>query len=71
MISPVTQVALVAVNKASVKGVQTPCRLQMGRVSKSVPVTTTSKKLTVIIRTGVDRMGCRFFPESNKMNTPL
>ena len=46
--SPVTQVALVAVNMAS-STPRRPLRLEIGRVSSSVPAAITTKKLTQMI----------------------
>ena len=45
---PVTQVALVAVNRASTSPSR-PCLLAMGRLSSSVPAAITSRKLTQMI----------------------
>ncbi len=45
---PVTQVALVAVNRASTSPSR-PCLLAMGRLSSSVPAAITSRKLTQMV----------------------
>ena len=37
VVSPVTQVAEVVVNKASIKGVTSPVRLDMGSINNSAP----------------------------------
>ena len=46
--SPVTQVAEVAVNKASAKGVTSPLLDETGSISKILPVSITSKKPAMI-----------------------
>lgn len=49
---PVTQVALVAVKRASIKGVH-PCpREDMGRESKNVPIDIMAKKLKATVPAG-------------------
>ena len=46
---PVTQVEVVAVNSASIKGVALPLAEQIGRQSKAVPTSIAPKKLNSII----------------------
>jgi hypothetical protein len=47
--SPVTQVALVAVKSASIKGRLSPLAELIGRQSKRLPIRITAKKLIIII----------------------
>ena len=51
-ISPVTQVAEVAVNRASKKGVNSPLREERGRQRSSPPTVMTSRKLATMIWVG-------------------
>ena len=54
-IKPVTQVAEVAVNRDSKKGMERPERVAMGSISKRVPSNISSAKLTTITLAGFEK----------------
>ena len=62
--SPVTQVLVVAVKSASIKGVGMPFLALMGNVNKTAPTKIATKKLSIIIWV-VEKLIFRFFIKNN------